>query len=393
MKTDKMVAFIPVRGGSKSIPLKNIKKINGQPLVYWVLDAAVNSKFIDRVFVSTDSHDIKEVISHYNKKNSDKIVCIGRSAESATDNASTESAMEEFAKNYLFDEMILIQATSPLLTADHLDNAIDKYKNENYDSMLSLVRQKRFIWKENSYGNVTPVNYEVEARPRRQEQEGYLVENGAFYITKKDLFLNTGMRISGKIGHYEMPENSYFEIDEPEDWLIVEKLLKNQRVNSDIDYSNVKLVAMDCDGVLTDAGMYYAENGDELKKFNTKDGMGIGLLHNAGIKTAIITGENTKLVRRRAEKLGIQNIYLGIKDKKKVMDELLKQLNLNYDEVAYIGDDINDLEVLRKVNFSFSVSDGMEIVRNQADYVTKAKGGQGAVREVAEIILNSKVTE
>lgn len=387
---NKTVAFIPVRGGSKSIPKKNIREIAGQPLVYWAIDAAVNCTHIDRVFVSTDCDDIKNVVLKYKKKNYEKLTCIGRSSDTATDLAETESAMIEFANKFGFEDIILLQATSPLLKTIDLTLAIEKYKTEGYDSLLSVVNQKRFIWEIEKSNSVTPLNYDLSKRPRRQEQEGFLVENGAFYITKKELLLITGTRISGNIGFYQMSEETYFEIDEDADWMIVEGLLKrNVSFAQEIDYENIKLFAMDCDGVLTDAGMYYSENEDELKKFNTRDGMGIQLLHQAGIRTAIITGENTNIVKNRAKKMGVKEVYQGVTDKVAVMDGLLKKHNLSYNDVAYVGDDINDLELLKKVKYNFSVNDAIEAVKNEVHFVTKRKGGNGAVREIVELILSS----
>jgi N-acylneuraminate cytidylyltransferase len=136
--------------------------------------------------------------------------------------------------------------------------------------------------------------------------------------------------------------------------------------------------------------MYYSENGDELKKFNTKDGMGFKLLREAGIITGIITGENIELVRRRAEKMKVDEVYLGIQDKIKILNEVCAKHNLDYEEVAYIGDDINDLEVIKTVGLGCTVNDGMECVKEVAKVITKAKGGEGAVREVVELILKTK---
>ncbi|GAA0724295.1 HAD hydrolase family protein [Clostridium malenominatum] len=390
MKHHNNIAFIPLRGGSKSIPLKNIKLINKRPLIYWVLDAATQCNFIDRVYVATDSDEIKSVVEKYS---SDMIQVIDRSKETSTDNASTESAMMEFAEKYSFNSITLIQATSPLLTTSDLDKGFEEFNKRKYDSVLSVVRQKRFLWQHSGEGFLTPINYNFTNRPRRQEFDGFLVENGAFYITKREDLLNSKCRISGKIGFVEMCEDSYFEIDEPSDWIIVEELLEKRNIDKiDINKiaSKIKLFIMDSDGVLTDGGMYYSENGDEMKKFNTKDGMGIQLLRDANIKTAIITGEKVDLVKRRAEKLKVDDLYMGIKNKVDIIYELAKKYNLSLWEIAYIGDDINDLEAIKSVGFGCSVNDGMEEVKNKAKYVTKAKGGFGAVREVAEFIINSK---
>ena len=222
---EKNVAFIPVRGGSKSIPLKNIKVMAGKPLVYWTIESAVNCKYIDKVYVSTDSDKIIEVVKSYEGINKEKIEIVLRSNETASDKASTESAMLEFAKKYDFENIVLIQATSPLLSSKDLDKGFEKY--ENYDSIISLVEQKRFRWKVEG-GCVKSINYDYMNRPRRQEFEGDLVENGAFYITSKENLLKYENRLAGKIGYVVMPEDTYFEIDEPSDWIIVESLLKNR---------------------------------------------------------------------------------------------------------------------------------------------------------------------
>lgn len=154
--------------------------------------------------------------------------------------------------------------------------------------------------------------------------------------------------------------------------------------------SQIRLFATDVDGVLTDAGMYYAESGDEWKKFNTRDGMGIKLLQRAGIITAIVTQERTKLVARRAEKLAIPELHQGVMDKLSCLREMAARHRLTLSEVAYIGDDINDLEALRAVGFSASPADGLSHVAAVVDYVCQKKGGEGAVREIVEMILEAQ---
>ena len=382
---DNYVAFIPVRGGSKSIPLKNIKEISGRPLVYWTIDAAVGCPLIDKVYVSTDSDKIRSVVETYVKDNKtgDKLHCVGRSAETANDTASTESAMLEFACNYDFKHMILVQATSPLLEANDLKSAIEKYEQKGYDSLLSVVRQKRFVWQENNEG-VEPVNYDYMARPRRQEFDGMLVENGAFYITTKEGLLSSGNRMSGHIGAYEMDETTYFEIDEISDWIIVEKLLDRRKkaVNSEI-----KLFLTDCDGILTDGGMYYTENGDEVKKFNTRDGMAFEIMRRHGIKAGIITGENTDIVERRAVKIKADYLYQGIKDKLSVIKEIAAAEGITLDKIAYMGDDLYDVESLRAVGLGITVSDACREAKDAADVILETKGGDGAVRAALDLFL------
>jgi len=152
----------------------------------------------------------------------------------------------------------------------------------------------------------------------------------------------------------------------------------------------IRLFATDVDGVLTDAGMYYSESGDELKKFNTRDGMGIKLLQRAGLVTALVTQENTKLVARRGEKLAIPEVHQGVMDKLPVLRAMAARHGVTLAEVAYMGDDINDFASLRAVGFSASPADALPPVRKVVTYVCRAKGGEGAVREVAEMILEAQ---
>lgn len=384
-------AYIPVRGGSKSIPLKNIKLINERPLVHWTIEAAVNCPAIDRVYVGTDSDAIREKVEEYKKEHQgcDKLICIDRAAHTVTDTASTESAMLDFAEQYEFDHIVLIQATSPLLREEHLTGAIARFEEDGYDSMLSVVGQKRFIW-ENAPEGARPVNYDYKKRPRRQEFDGYMVENGAFYITTRNGLLENECRLSGKIGLYEMDEETYFEIDEPSDWVVIEHLMskKNEvREASSMGQKHIKLFVTDCDGCLTDGGMYYSEKGDELKKFSTVDGMGFGLLRQKGIKTAIITGETTQIVVNRAKKLKIDWLRMGIMDKLTVLKEITEEMGITLEEVAYVGDDINDVEVLKKVGLGFSVPNARPEAKEAAGIIVESEGGKGAVRDAIEYVL------
>lgn len=153
---------------------------------------------------------------------------------------------------------------------------------------------------------------------------------------------------------------------------------------------NIKLLATDVDGVLTDAGMYYAESGDEWKKFNTRDGMGLKLLQAEGIITAIITMEHTQIVARRGRKLKIPEVFQGIANKAEVLALLSEKYGISYEEMAYIGDDVNDLSALRLVGFSATPADGIEEVQAIVHYVCQKKGGEGAVREICDKILRAK---
>jgi CMP-N-acetylneuraminic acid synthetase len=216
----KVVALVPLRGGSKSIPKKNIKNIAGKPLCAWVLEAARLSKFIDEVYVSTDSEEIIRVVKEIDAS----IHIVKRPQHLSDDLSSTESVMLHFMDNVDFDILVTIQATSPLTQSSDIDNALLEFKTSRKDSLLTAVESKRFFW---NY-KCDPINYNPINRPRRQDFQGFLMENGAFYITSREVLSREKCRLGGNIGIYIMDDESSFEIDEPLDWDMVELILNKK---------------------------------------------------------------------------------------------------------------------------------------------------------------------
>ena len=153
----------------------------------------------------------------------------------------------------------------------------------------------------------------------------------------------------------------------------------------------IKLLLTDCDGVLTDCGVYYGETGEVLKRFNIRDGMGVERLRkHANVETGIITGEFSPSVRMRSEKLRITELHLGIKDKTAVLNDILVRHGLIFNEIAYIGDDTNDVDVLSVVGLAACPNDAMSFAKQKAHYICEQKGGHGAFRELAELIIWAK---
>lgn len=219
------IAFIPVRGGSKSIPLKNIKLLAGKPLVFWTTQAANNAACVDKVVIATDSDEIENAVANFDLE---KVSVYRRLAENATDTASTESVMLEYINQANLDpkdNFFLIQATSPLLKSIHIEEMWDKFVLDKADSALSCVVSKRFFWTEKGES----INYDYKNRPRRQDFKGLLMENGACYINTVENILASKNRLSGKISVYEMPEYTAAEIDEPDDFLLIEKLMEKYK--------------------------------------------------------------------------------------------------------------------------------------------------------------------
>ncbi|MCP4552306.1 MAG: acylneuraminate cytidylyltransferase [Bacteroidetes bacterium] len=381
------IALIPARCGSKSIPLKNIKDFCGRPLIYWSIKALVSAKEIDKIYVASDCDEIKEIVLSFGFKN---VEIYDRDSENAQDESSTESLVLEFIDKKDInseDLLILVQATMPLLKSNDISSALKLYDKSDADSLLTCVRTKNFYWSESGH----PLNYDYLNRPRRQDFDGNIVENGSFYINRIKNIKTHKNRLSGKIIIYEMPTYTSIEIDENDDWIIAESLMKKYILPHNGFKKGIKLFVTDVDGVLTDSGMYYSENGDEMKKFNTRDGKGIELLRDDGIVTAIMTAEDTKIVEKRGIKLKFDYIFQGIKNKKDEIIKLADILDIPLDEIAFIGDDVNDTEALKIIGLSACPADAVRENKIVVDFICQAKGGQGAVREfIDEILLNFK---
>ncbi|ASJ20179.1 hypothetical protein BHAMNSH16_00320 [Brachyspira hampsonii] len=219
------IAFIPVRGGSKSVPLKNIKNIYGKPLVYWAVNAAQHSKVIDKVVVATDHIDIKNTVISFGFN---KVEVYDREPINAQDTSPTMDVILEYIeKKNINDEdiMFLIQATSPLIEPTHIDDMYKKMLKENSQSALTCVECKRFFWTKDG----KPINYDHKVRIRRQDFEGYMMENGACYINSIFNLKTTKNLLKEPITIYSMPEYTATELDEELDFFIIEKLFEKYK--------------------------------------------------------------------------------------------------------------------------------------------------------------------
>ena len=376
-----VIAFIPARGGSKSIPKKNIKSFCGKPLIFWNLQELQKS-VVKEIIVATDNEEIKDIVNSFNFS---KVKVYNRNSKNSEDTSSTESVMLEYISQSNLsdaDTFMLVQATSPFTQTSDFNEALSLFKD--YDSVLSCCESKRFSWKDGK-----ALNYDIYNRPRRQDFKGTMIENGAFYISSVSAIKETKNRISGAIGVYQMPEYTYTEIDEHEDWIVAESLMKRFVLKNKLhNFSKIKLFLSDVDGVLTDAGMYYTESGDEFKKFSTYDGMGFQLLQKTGVKVGIITSEDRDLNRRRAKKLGLDFDFHGTKDKLQIVTDLCKKKNISLKEVAYIGDDVNCFELLSNIGFAACPNNAVEKIKLIPNIIKLEKnGGEGVVREFIELIL------
>ena len=219
-KNEGIVAIIPARGGSKRVPHKNIKLLNGKPLIYYTIIASLKSKMINKTIVSTDSIKICEVADKYGT-----LVKL-RDKKLAQDNTPTEDVMLDVAKEVPADYYVLLQPTSPLRDEKIIDEAIKDMLKNNYDSYLSVTEVPHYYLM-GGFGGNGDYKPHYDKRPRSQDMPKMYRENGALFITKRDILLKTKNRLGGKIGAIVMNELQSVDIDEEKDFKIVEELMRN----------------------------------------------------------------------------------------------------------------------------------------------------------------------
>lgn len=379
----KTIGFIPLRKDSKGIPGKNKKKLLGRPLFSWVLTEAIFSK-LNEVYVFTDDEEIIEYIGK-NYAWTEKVKPLLRSSGNATDTASTESAMLEFSQmvNHDYDIFCLLQATSPLTQRDDINQALELLTKRGYDSALSVVRTHRFIWSKEGKS----LNYDHTKRPRRQDFEGLLTENGAVYATGKESLLKSSNRLSGKIGLVEMSEDTLVEIDSETDWQIIEQLLASNFKTKKTP-KRISNLVLDVDGVFTDGRIVYNKTGEFSKTFDMRDGMGLEILRQHQVNVMVMTSEDSEVVAQRMKKLQITDVFLGVKDKYSFLEDILQKRGIAPQKVAYIGDDVNDMANMLRAGWSFCPSNATKPIKYHADMVLNNASADGAIREACEFIMN-----
>ncbi|HTQ36213.1 MAG TPA: hypothetical protein VMH77_04190 [Steroidobacteraceae bacterium] len=377
------VAYMPLRGGSKSIPGKNLRPLAGRPLFAWALGAALDSGCFDEVWAGTDAEAICRAV---HAQFGERVRVFDRGPATCTDEASTESALLEFAAANTFDLLCTIQATSPLTLPVDFAAATRLFLEEQADSLLTATRVRRFYWSADG----RPLNYDPASRPRRQDFAGSLMENGAFYFTRREVLEQQRCRLGGRIAIHEMTGDSAIELDEPGDWPVVERLLRERQGAARESLARIRALVVDVDGTLTDGGMYYSGDGEALKKFHTRDAHGMQLLERAGLHIGVVTAERSAAVEARMRKLGIRHYLPGTQDKLAALQSLAAQWGCEVRDFAYVGDDLTDVAALGAVGLACCPVDAVPAIRARADYVASAGGGAGAVREVCDLLLAAR---
>ncbi|MDA9774976.1 HAD hydrolase family protein, partial [Algibacter sp.] len=194
-------------------------------------------------------------------------------------------------------------------------------------------------------------------------------------------------RIGEKTAVVKMPEDSLLEIDSESDWIAIESLLI-ERQKREKKSEKITHVVLDVDGVFTDGTITYTKGGEHTKSFDMRDGMGLEILRQFDVEVIIMTSENSQLVAKRMEKLEIEQVFLGVKDKYTLLKNIVAKANISLSNVAYVGDDVNDLTNICSVGWSYAPNNATDIVKINADVVLSKNSGAGAIREACQFIMN-----
>lgn len=378
------VAIIPARGGSKQVPRKNVQRVGGVPLVERAVRAASSADGIDLVVVSTDDDEIAAIAEAAGAR------VVRRPAEIAGDTATSESAILH-ALDALEDDgtpvgiVAFLQATSPFIPSDALASAVAEVRADRADSVFSAHETYGFLWRDDERGAAVAVNHDAAHRPRRQDREPHLLETGAFYVFRADGFRQSRHRFFGRIRAARVPEWTAIEIDDA-DQLRVARVLA--ALHDSAPSIPVRAVVTDFDGVHTDDTAIVDADGGERVRVSREDGMGVSLLRRAGIPMLILSTEVNPVVRARADKLRVPVLH-GIDDKESALRRWADENAVPLADIAYLGNDVNDLPAMRIVGWPIAVADAHPLVRAEARVVLERRGGDGAVRELVERVLSS----
>ena len=378
-----VVAVIPARGGSKGVPGKNLAPVGGRSLVGRAIEACRASGAIDVIVVSTDD----EAIAAEGRRFGATIV--NRPASLSGDLASSESAVLHALEVLEADRtrpsvVAFVQCTSPFIPPEALGRAVERVRSGAADSVFAASETFDFLWTRSADGTAHGLNHDASIRLRRQDRVGDWRETGAFYVMSAAGFVEAGHRFFGRTEIEPVSTEASIEIDTPEDLRLARALASSTAGLERL--RGVRALVTDFDGVHTDDSAYVGQDGHEMVRVNRTDGHGIKLLREAGLPLLILSTEANAVVARRAEKLGVECLH-GIGDKAPVLERWVSDHGLDLSTVAYLGNDINDLGCLGIVGHPIAVADAHPRVLEVAVHVTRAEGGAGAVREVAEAII------
>ncbi|PKO05961.1 MAG: hypothetical protein CVU41_09225 [Chloroflexi bacterium HGW-Chloroflexi-3] len=401
-----ILAVIPARGGSKGIPRKNIKNFAGYPLIAYSIQAALNSKYVTRTIVSTDDEEIANVARAFGAE-----VPFLRPSEFAQDSTLDFPVFENLLKtlleseNYVPDLVVQLRPTSPIRPVNLVDEAIEIILSDPaIDSVRGVVpsgQNPYKMWRIDPVSKLMtgllsvdginePYNSARQALPDTYWQTGHID------VIRTNVILEKKSMSGSKIKPIHINPDFTVDIDKPSDWQRAEWLVWYGGLEMVVPGNKrrpipeiVELVVFDFDGVMTDDRVYVNQDGVEMVAANRRDGMGVNMLQKAGYKMIVLSSEKNPVVQARCKKLNLPVIQ-GIDEKSIVLKKYLMDHEINPTQVIYVGNDINDLPCFPVVGCSFAVADAHPVALRQADIVLRHNGGQGAVREVCDLLLQSR---
>lgn len=381
----KIVGVIPAKSTSTRTPNKNTQEILCIPLFLWAANNLNRVLNKNDIYIDSDCDKILNMARKYGFNT------IKRPKELASNATGGNELLLWQASQVDADIYVQHLPTMAFLKESTLMKAINKVEQEGFDSSFAVINDQLYTW--DSDGNC---EYDLKNIPNSYNLPTITIETMGLYVTTKKSLKETSLRIGKKYAMIPVDKIESIDINYPEELELIRTLAKGLSINSEylkgIDrlYKNddIKFIVLDVDGVMTDGGMYYSENGDEFKKFNTKDGMGIKNAVKSGYKIGFLSsGINKKLIKSRAKLLGVEYIYVGSRSKIELLQEWINELGIKFENVAYIGDDINDKEVIKKVGLSASPNDAINEIQEIVDYRLSKSGGDSCVREFIDKFL------
>ncbi|MGJ9411325.1 cytidylyltransferase domain-containing protein [Aeromicrobium sp. CF4.19] len=380
--------IIPARGGSKGVPRKNLRLLGGEPLVARAVRTVLGAPGVDGVVVSTDDAEIAFAARTAGAR------VVDRPERLAGDLASSESAIQHALGRLAHHGpvptvIVLVQATSPFIDPGALGRAISAVRAGECDVAFSVTRSHGHLWRHGADGP-EGVNHDVGRRQRRQDREPQMEETGAFYVMRTDGFLEHGHRFFGRLRMVEVDARDALEIDSEHDLRLAEELLlRREAEGTDTAAAPIaaRAVVTDFDGVHTDDSVRVDSAGVESVIVSRSDGMGVARLRRSGRPVLVLSTETNPVVDARANKLGVQAIT-GCSDKLTALREWACEHDVGLHDIAYLGNDVNDVECLAAVGWPVVPADAHPACRVLARHVLRRPGGQGAVRELADRVLS-----
>jgi YrbI family 3-deoxy-D-manno-octulosonate 8-phosphate phosphatase len=379
-------AVIPARGGSKGVPRKNLRLLGGEPLVGRAVRTLLDTSSIASVLVSTDDAEIAAAATRAGAR------VVRRPAALSGDEASSESAVEH-ALDHLAslgvvpDVTVLVQATSPFIHPADVDRAVALVRSGECDVAFSAAPADVHLWRHGAAGP-EGVNHDAEVRLRRQDRDREHVETGAFYAMRTSGFRERRHRFFGRLRIVEVDPGDALEIDTEHDLALAELVHARRGEAPDPRPSPIpaRAVVTDFDGVHTADRVIVDQHGVESVEVNRSDGMGVARLRRAGIPFLILSSETNAVVEARAAKLGVEAVT-GCDDKLSALCAWAQRHGIDPADIAFLGNDVNDLACLRAVGWPVVVADAHRDVRAASPIVLRRHGGDGAVRELADRVL------